>query len=312
MKTKVSEFLLNVKLNEIRDFYDEYKYQHGKENLEIKLTLPDKCEKLLVKSDATKLQQILGNLIDNAIKFTSSGSIEIRYSILPGQNETDPVENILFLVKDTGIGIAKKDKEIIFERFVKIIDKGDYLYRGAGLGLALTRDLVHFLGGEIWVESSPGKGSAFYFTIPHEKPIKAKKKTTPPKAATTDFSDKVILIAEDTESNFLYLKELLNPTNIKIIRATDGQEAIDIFRENKDKIDLVLMDILMPEYDGFEAAQRIRKINENVCIIAQTAFTFEGELENGLYAGCFDDYILKPFDIKIINKILQKHLSDGE
>ena len=312
MKTKVAEFLLYAQLEEIRNFYDDFKSQHGKENLEIKLNLPAVHKKFLLKSDQVKLQQILGNLIDNAIKFTASGSVEIGYSVLPNQNKDDSRENILFFVKDTGIGIAKKDKDAIFERFVKIIDKGDYLYRGAGLGLALARDLVHLLGGEIWVESSLGKGSTFYFTIPHIKPKPTTEKIKSAKPIREDFSDKVIMIAEDTESNFLYLKELLHSTKIQIIRAKDGQEAIDIFRKNKDKIDLILMDILMPEYDGFEAAQRIRKINEDVCIIAQTAFTFEGEMENGLYAGCFDDYILKPFDIKIIHKLLHKYLSEKE
>ncbi len=89
---------------------------------------------------------------------------------------------------------------------------------------------------------------------------------------------------------------------------SDGLEAIEIFRANKDTIDLIFMDILMPEYDGFEATQLIRKIKKDIPVIAQTAFTFEGEMENGLYAGCFDDYVLKPFNIKVIYKLLEKYL----
>ena len=123
-----------------------------------------------------------------------------------------------------------------------------------------------------------------------------------------DWSEKTILVAEDTESNYLYIEELLSLTNARLIRAKDGLEAIEIFRANKDSIDLIFMDILMPEYDGFEATQLIRKIKKDIPVIAQTAFTFEGEMENGLYAGCFDDYVLKPFNIKVIYKLLEKYL----
>jgi CheY-like chemotaxis protein len=219
------------------------------------------------------------------------------------------VENILFFVKDSGIGIAKKDKERIFERFVKIVDKSDQLYRGAGLGLALCRDLVHMLSGEIWVESILGKGSTFYFTLPSVRPVRKEISKKPGDERKIDFSGKTIIIAEDTESNYLYLKEILSTLNLTMIRAKNGREAIELFRKNKDHVELILMDILMPEYDGFEAAQRIRDIRKDIVIIAQTAFAFEGEIENGLYAECFNDYILKPFDIKSIRNLIIKYLS---
>lgn len=177
------------------------------------------------------------------------------------------------------------------------------------LGLALASDLVHLMEGEIWVESSLGKGSTFYFTIPYEPPTqKRDQKPTTSRAKDLDWSDKTILVAEDTESNYLYIEEILNPTHARLIRASDGLEVIEIFRANKDTIDLIFMDILMPEYDGFEATQLIRKIKKDIPVIAQTAFTFEGEIENGLYAGCFDDYVVKPFNIKVIYKLLGKYL----
>jgi len=116
------------------------------------------------------------------------------------------------------------------------------------------------------------------------------------------------MVAEDTESNYLYIEEILSPTHARLIHANDGLEAIEIFRANKDTIDLIFMDILMPEYDGFEATQLIRKIKKDIPVIAQTAFTFEGEMVDGLYAGCFDDYVVKPFNIKVIYKLLGKHL----
>ena len=309
LKLKISEFLLIVKLKEIWEFYEDLKVQKGKECLEIKVTIPPGNESLLVMTDQLRLQQILVNLIDNAIKFTPSGSVEFGFTMISPYLQDSKKDHILFFVKDSGIGIAEKDKEKIFERFVKIVEKEGYLYRGAGLGLTLARDLVHLLNGEIWVESALGKGSTFYFTIPYTslKTIDQKSKIIAGKEKP-NFADKTILIAEDTESNYLYLKEILNPTGARLLRAKDGMEAVKLFRQNKDTINLVFMDILMPELDGFEASQRIRKLKDDVTIIAQTAFTFEGEMENGLYAGCFSDYILKPFDLKSIYKLLKKHL----
>jgi CheY-like chemotaxis protein len=252
------------------------------------------------------------NLLENAVKFTSSGSIEFGYSILSESSEAHETDHILFFVRDTGIGIAKKDKELIFERFVKIVDRSDQLYRGAGLGLALCRDLVHLLSGEIWVDSSLGKGATFYFTIPCSKPSKKDKDKKTGDKKPLCFTGKTVLIAEDTESNYFYLKEILTNMDINILRAKDGREAVELYRKNRDEIDLIMMDILMPEYDGFEAAERIRDIRKDMVIIAQTAFAFEGEIEQGLYAGCFDDYILKPFDIKTIRNLLTKYLSEED
>jgi PAS domain S-box-containing protein len=309
LKPRISEFLLNRKLEETLDFYNDYKLQHAKESIAISLKLPRRSEKLIVKTDKMRLQQILANILENAIKFTSSGSIEFGYTIVDEkQNGTDR-QSILFYVKDSGIGIAKNDREKVFERFVKIVDKDDQLYRGAGLGLALARDLVHLLGGDIWVESSLGKGSTFYFTIPFEGPAEARESVKKDEdAATVDWSDRTILVAEDTESNFRYIEEILSSTDARLIRARDGLEAIELFRSHKDDIDLVFMDILMPEYDGFEATKEIRKIRKDIPVVAQTAFTFEGELQDGLYAGCFNDYILKPFNIRTIQELLEKYL----
>jgi len=309
LKAKISEVLLNNKLHEIKEFYDDLKTHHGKENLELRIKIPPDNESLKIKTDPLLLQQILGNLIDNAIKFTSSGFVELGYSILPSHIQELKKGSILFFVKDSGIGIAKKDKDRIFERFVKVIDKKGCLYRGAGLGLTLARDLVHLLNGEIWVESAFGKGSTFYFTIPYTEPkIKDKKGKRTDVKEKINYADKTILIAEDTESNYLYLKEILNSTGVHLLRARNGQEAIEIFRKNKDTIDLIFMDILMPECDGFESSHRIRDIRDDIIIIAQTAFTFEGEIEDGLYAGCFTDYILKPFNVKAIHRLLEKYL----
>jgi PAS domain S-box-containing protein len=312
LKPKFTEFLVNVKLREMRDYFEDVIQQQGKNNLEILLNLPPGYENLVIRTDEYRFRQILTNLLENAVKFTSSGTIEFGYNCLVGPSDTNEIENILFFVRDTGIGIAKKDKERIFERFIKVVDKSDQLYRGAGLGLALCRDLIRMLSGEIWVESILGKGSTFYFTFPFTKPEQKEKWKKSIDTKKWDFTGKTIIIAEDTESNYLYLKEILAHLNITIIWAKNGLEAVEMYRKNKDNVALILMDILMPEYDGFEAAQRIRDIRKDLVIIAQTAFAFEGEVEHGLYAGCFNDYILKPFDIKTIRNLLVRYLSDEE
>jgi len=312
LKPKISEVFVNLKLKELYHFFEDIKQQHGKSKLEISLKLPPGSDDFIIRTDQLRLQQIFTNLIDNATKITSSGTIEFGYSNLLEESEEIRSNSVLFYVKDTGIGIAKKDKEKVFERFVKIVDKIDFLHRGAGLGLTLCRDLVHLLKGEIWVESALGKGSTFYFTLPIQKSKAKERSAQLKKARSWDLSEKTILIAEDTESNYLYLREILGSTNVRIIRAKDGKEAIDLFREHKDSIDFIFMDILMPEYDGYEATHRIRDIKEEVIVVAQTAFAFEGELENGLYAGCFNDHILKPFELKTIRYLLEKYLVEQE
>jgi len=155
-----------------------------------------------------------------------------------------------------------------------------------------------------------GKGSIFYFTLPYDPPTIEKVSVEPNgERKKGDWTGRTILVAEDTESNYMYIEKILSLTNASLIRAKDGLEAVELFDANKDEIDLVLMDILMPEYDGYEATQKIREIKKDVPVIAQTAFTFEGELIDGLYAGCFNDYLIKPFYIKAIQDLLEKFLS---
>jgi PAS domain S-box-containing protein len=309
---RISEFPLNPVLEETLGFYQDYKHQHQKENLDIRLKIPGNTKKLLVRTDRMRLKQILANILENAFKFTTSGTIEFGYSISGDKGNGFNLPGLLFYVKDSGIGIAKKDREKVFERFVKIVEKDDQLYPGAGLGLAVAKELVQLLGGKIWLESRLGKGSTFYFTIPHKlhEPVKDGKKT-PARSIPGDWSDKTIMVAEDTESNFRYIEEILGSMNCRIIRARNGKEAIELFQAGKDEIDLIFMDILMPECDGFEATREIHKIRKDIPVVAQTAFTFEGELSDGLYAGCFNDYILKPFNIKTIRDIMEKYLFTG-
>jgi len=250
-----------------------------------------------IRTDPFRFRQIFANLLGNAYKFTEEGFIEFGYSIKEN--------NILqFYVRDTGIGIPQDKLKIIFERFGQVDDSYTKNTRGAGLGLSITQRLVELLGGEISVDSKVGMGSIFYFTLPYEKifvPVKEIPSQIPePKI---DWSEKTILIAEDEEDNFMLLEELLSDTKAHILHATTGKEAVEIVK--KTQIHLVLMDINMPEMDGYEATRLIKKMNKNIPVVAQTAYAMSGEREKSSQAGC-DNYITKPININELLSTISK------
>lgn len=308
IKINRRQFNLNKSLVELREKYQQILVDSGKENIELIFDPGDEQDDFVIQADRIRITDVLGNLFENALKFTDSGSITIGYTYLEDETDND-FDSLLFYVKDTGSGISKEKTSIIFDRFVKLVDKNETVLRGAGLGLAISHDLVKLMGGDIWVETIPGQGSEFYFTIPigYSKTQEVPTARQEPRKEYEDWSKYEMLIAEDIESNYLYIKELLIPTKINILRARDGIEAVELF-EKHPEISVVLMDILMPGLDGYEATGKIREIREEIPVIAQTAFTFEGEIQNGLYAGCFNDYIMKPFTRDMLMANLKKHL----
>lgn len=252
--------------------------------------------------DSFRLKQVMLNLLSNALKFTFSGSVEFGYEI--PNNAT-----IQFYVKDSGIGIAPEQQQIIFDRFRQADDSATRQFGGTGLGLAITKKLVELMGGRIWVESTPNIGSKFVFTLPLIIPDLGNKQTSEkivPSNLSKSYLGKTALIVEDNEANFIYLQELLKPTGLKIIRALNGKEAVDCI-SNKANIDIILMDIQLPEMDGFEATQRIKKIKPAVPIIAQTAYALADERAKALDAGC-DYYLSKPISadalLYLLNQVL--------
>lgn len=267
-------------------------------NFYTKFASPDKHSEIY--TDKTKLNQILSNLLSNAFKFTSSGSIECGYRYKDQQLE--------FYVKDTGIGIAPEFQNQVFDRFIQADDTIHVDYGGAGLGLSISKSFVNLLGGEIWLESELGKGSTFFFTIPQlsqnnstdEDPIIEPKR----KSKTSD-RQKTIMIAEDQEFNFNFFEELLMDFNIKLIHAKNGREAVEHCKSNAD-IDMVLMDIKMPIMNGYDATKLIRELRPDLPIIAQSAFALEHEIKK--YSDTFDDYITKPIDEDILREKLQRFL----
>lgn len=292
---------VNQVLMDIYESYTEIKKQKGKENIELSVNLAKTKQNVITLTDPLRLNQIISNLIDNAFKFTDEGFITFGYEIQKSNT-------LLFYVKDSGIGMDKKKKELVFERFRKIEDDKTKLYRGAGLGLAICKSLIELLGGEIWVESYLGSGSSFYFTIPYKKVKKNQKKNDISWHKTNyKWIDKTILIAEDEQANYFYIEEVLKKTNARLIRATNGKEAVKEVKKNQ-KIDLIIMDIKMPEMDGYEATKQIKTFNKDIPIISQSAYAMPSDIEKGYLLG-INEYITKPVQPNKLLSILSKYLN---
>ena len=291
---------INLKqvLNELHELYSE---RVAELNKAINIKLDENQNDLFIITDATRLRQILENLLSNAIKFTPKGSIEFGYKLIN--------DKIRFFVKDSGIGISKDKQSKIFDRFVQASNKTEKLYGGTGLGLSISKACVQMLGGDIWVKSKPNMGSIFFFTIKYSPNTDDYKSIAAIDEEPLDFTfnGELILIAEDDEASFLFLKEELSNYNLKILRAYNGQEAINKVTNNK-KVKLVLMDIRMPVLDGINATIGIKKIRPELSIIAQTANAFDNEREKCLSAGCID-YISKPIDKKLLVSMLKMYLT---
>ncbi len=249
-------------------------------------------------SDEAKLNQILTNLVNNAIKFTKSGNIDFGYEIKG--------ENIQFFVKDTGIGIPPEVYNKIFDRFTQADQSLSRGYEGAGLGLAICKGLVEMLGGRIWLESEVDKGTTFYFTLPYSvNDIPFQEEILYPQPATKRTHGK-ILITEDDWISSQYLNRLLENSDITVIHAENGQQAVEFVRNMPD-IDLILMDIKMPVMDGIEATKLIKQIRPTVPIIAQTAYAFNEEKNRILGAGC-DEYLAKPVELNKLMELVDKYI----
>lgn len=283
----------------VRLVYHQYLPQAEYQRIELRCD-PELFQKdYLIRTDKTKFTQILSNLVGNAIKFTHEGYVEMGYGI-----EGD---DILFYVRDTGIGIPKEAQEDIFKRFRQARRSDGKIYGGSGLGLSISKAYLDLMGGRIWVESEEGKGSHFYFTIPH-KPVEVISETLQSvEESKFEFKRKKrILIAEDEDFNFALIEEYFADLNVEIIRALDGEQVID-FSEKYQPIDLILMDIKMPRKDGLEATVAIKKKYPAIPIVAQTAYALEEDKAKILQAGC-DGYVSKPFSKERLMQAIQVYL----
>lgn len=288
-------------LAEIIDELNQYFRPKAEEkNLEF-VVLKHSENNIKVHTDKTKLKQILTILLDNAIKFTNFGSVKLGYK---SENE-----NIRIYVADTGIGIESSNHKLIFERFKQIKNNDDNKLEGNGLGLSIAKAYAKAVCAEIEVNSNIKNGSIFSLKLPIiSSTTEDLDNNSKNSKLIIDFSKLNILIVEDEEINFLLLKAILSKLGSNLLRATTGLEAIEIFRNNIVKIDLVLMDIKLQGLNGIETLLEIKNLNTKVPIIACTAYAQKKEAENLLNQG-FDDYIPKPINRQHLINIIQQNIT---
>lgn len=289
---------LDELFSELISFFTEYQRKVGKQHISFVMQHPDDPAPTIV-TDKVKLKQILINLISNAFKFTEKGSIAVTYSIHERRE-------IIFNVSDTGIGIPRDKFGVIFERFTQLNPTYSYEYGGTGLGLSIVEGLVSLLSGRIWLESEPDKGTAFYFSIPYEKPrVVLEESSQSGDRQSYHFADKTVLVVEDDMYNAEYLKEVLSETGLRVIHCKSGELAVQT--AISEPLDLVLMDIRLPDIDGYEAAHRIRSTNPELKIIAQTAYATQDDRQKALDSG-FVDYIAKPTHDALLLSMINRYL----
>ena len=264
------------------------------QGVELRFDSPD--EALSIHSDKNRIFQVFSNLIGNAFKFTTEGSVSYGYK--------QEGERVVFYVKDTGLGIEPEKLGRVFQRFAKL----NNFAQGTGLGLSICKTIIERLGGEIAVSSEVGTGTTFTFWLPLENVIQDTETGTnshlPGEAVGTQPSEATILIAEDTDSNFDLLNAILG-RKYRLVRARDGMEAVTMYDEVNP--DLILMDIKMPNLDGLEATRIIRQLSAEVPIIAQSAYAYEHDRNAAEEAGC-NDFISKPIAQEKIKEKIKKWL----
>ncbi len=298
------DFSLNSLLDQVESTFLTRSLRRDKPKVKIISKKPFPDEKSFIRTDPIRLRQVLTNLVGNAIKFTHSGTVEFGYDLKDSKT-------LRFYVKDTGIGISEDKLQVIFERFMQADSSPSRKYGGSGLGLAISKGLVELLGGKMWAESQLNVGSTFYFTIPFVSANKRFQEPAGSKPAKVhhNWDGKVFLVAEDDKFSYKFLEGFLKQTRAEVLHASDGREAVEICRSNPN-VDLVLMDIQMPEMNGLMATEAIKKFNPRLPVIAQTANAINEERIRCLEAGC-DDFITKPVNIIELYDKISKWLNSG-
>ena len=302
LKFDYTDCLVNEMISDLETFFKRELIRLKKRNLNLYVRLGHPESDFALQTDSTRLKQILNNLIGNAIKFTDEGFIEFGYEIKTGVIE--------FFVRDSGIGIAQEKQELIFERFGQVQEAISRNLAGTGLGLTISKNLVELMGGNIWVDSIVGEGSTFFFTLPlriSRKVVHDVPAAEPITKQPSNLSGKNFLIVEDVDTNYFYLSSLLQKFSANVLRATNGQKAVDMVKSDS-SIDLVLMDIELPILDGYQATRLIKEIRPELPVIAQTAFAMMGEREKSREAGC-NDYLSKPIRKEELLSVLKKFFS---
>jgi two-component system sensor histidine kinase/response regulator len=283
-------------LDIIQTVFQKFKDSCNEKSIAISCEPPSNNYEVKIFTDGELFDKVITQLVDNAIKFTSSGTVRVGYETLE--------KEIHFYVGDTGIGISEDDQIHIFDYFMQVDNASTRKYEGSGLGLSIATKILELLGGRIWCNSEKGKGSTFHFTLPTvEKSTMNNLRNIVYKHNTG--VKQTILIAEDDDINFHYFKALLTNDLVEVLRAKDGAEAVE-FCMKKPEIELVLMDLKMPEMDGLEATRQIKSKRTNLPILAITAYCESEDKKLALEAGC-DEFITKPVKKDFLLKKLEEY-----
>lgn len=295
LRLNLNSLDINKLITDIKVFFEP---EAEKKGLVLSIERLLENEKRFIISDKVKLESIITNLIKNGLKFTQKG--EVKFGV------SQEKESLHFYVCDTGIGIPPDKIDAVFDRFVQADISHTRPFEGSGLGLSISKAYVEMLGGKISVQSNQGYGTTFSFSLPffasepeghHEEPFVQ---------GNIDFGGKTVLIAEDDDISYSYLYRILQEKNLKCLRAKTGREAVIIARNNP-SINLVLMDVKMPELSGYEATQEILSFRPHLPVIAQTAYAFPDDKIKASEAGCIA-YIPKPINPAILFSVMAKYL----
>lgn len=297
-----TEFSIRKLFEELTESFSRELDRRKKENVVLRYEIED--GDITLYSDFARISQVISNLLSNAIKFTSSGEIVINCS--------KSSKEVIFSVSDAGTGIPTVDQQIIFERFTSFNYSGMNT-EGTGIGLPISDKIIQKLNGKMWLRSNFGEGSIFYFSIPYmasskhtNKQSKQNKQAQVVNETKTLKSTRKVLVVEDDKSSQELIGIMLRPLNLEVSYVSDGEDAILHIIRNRD-VSLILMDLKLPEVNGYEATTIIKRINPYIPVIAQTAFAMAGDREKAISAGC-DDFITKPLNSRQLLQVVQSHL----
>ena len=287
----------------MEDLCASFKPKAEYRNLQLRLSKKIADADTIIRGDQVKLKHVFNHLIENAIKYTDAGNVDIEYSRTGN--------SLIIAVRDTGIGLQEQEKQLIFEHFRQVDIRNGKKYGGMGLGLAISNAYIRMMGGRIRVESKQGEGSTFFVEIPDMVAIHAFTPTLRGLhvhgISRPDWHGKTLLIAEDEESNANFLKIALHATGIHLLLATNGLEAVEQCKKHPE-ITIVLMDVKMPRMDGLEATKIIKSFRGDLPVIATTAYARTDEREFILQSGC-DDYLPKPIIKEELMATIQKYMA---
>lgn len=297
---------INKVLDQVYTLFEIEKKRKEKQNIQLVVKKGLLDNQSVILTDEFRLRQVLMNLLNNALKFTREGQITFGYDIEFENNSP----YLVFFVKDTGVGIAREKQSLIFNNFYQVESAGAHSFRsGTGLGLAICQGLIRLLGGRIWVKSEEKIGTTFYFTLPYHIPTDDSNSDGPSEPISSiNLKDKSVLIVEDDDLNYEIIARLLGGTNVRIDRAPSGNVALTKIDENS--FDFVLLDIRLPDINGYDICKYIRQKNTQIPIIAQTANAYPEDRKRCMDEG-FSDFLTKPLSRQsLMNAIVKTMVCD--